>query len=175
MSDCHSYLSDEGQDKKKERGVVFVSKDKNYVQLTEKTIATFSIGNGILSSDLRCIKFITANPVSNAFLKREKGKLPYSVFKATSNDIRFVKSLFKGRAPTVFFTYPTYVTKVIKFDPNLVKLYNRRGDNIEPLFMAFSISDRTHVYNAVVNTMKSNGFELIENGQNFNLVWTGYT
>ena len=43
-----------------------------------------------------------------------------------------------------------------------VKVYNRRSEAIEPLFMAFFISDRTHVYNAVVNTMKSNGFELLE-------------
>jgi len=40
--------------------------------------------------------------------------------------------------------------------------------------MAFMVSDRTHVYNAVVNTMKSAGFEQIEAGQDFNLIWTGY-
>lgn len=41
--------------------------------------------------------------------------------------------------------------------------------------MAFYISDRTHIYNAVVNTMKSNGFDLLEKNQDFNLIWTGYT
>lgn len=41
--------------------------------------------------------------------------------------------------------------------------------------MSFHSSDRTHVYNAVVNTMKNGGFELLERPSNFNLIWTGYT
>jgi hypothetical protein len=116
----------------------------------------------MISSELKCIKFISDNPVSAAFLKREKGRLPYSVFKSTLPEIRFIKSLFKGRAPTVFFIYPNYVNKAISVNQENVKVYNRRGDKIEPLFMSFVISDRTHVYNAVVNTMKTNGFELLE-------------
>jgi len=56
----------------------------------------------------------------------------------------------------------------------LVKSYSRRGD-IEYLFMSFLISERTHIYNAVVNTMKTGGFELLEAGEDYNLIWTGYT
>jgi len=57
----------------------------------------------------------------------------------------------------------------------MVKSYDRRKDaSIEGLFMSFYISDRTHIYNAVVNTMKSGGFEQIERGNDFNLIWTGY-
>ena len=41
--------------------------------------------------------------------------------------------------------------------------------------MAFLNSDRTHIYNAVVNTMKNGGFEMLERGDDFNLLWTGYT
>jgi len=41
--------------------------------------------------------------------------------------------------------------------------------------MSFVNSDRTHVYNAVVNTMKHGGFEMLERGDDFNLIWTGYT
>ena len=54
-------------------------------------------------------QFILKNPVSAAFLRREKGRLPYSVFKATATEIKFIKSEFKGRPPTAFFSYPTYV------------------------------------------------------------------
>jgi len=57
----------------------------------------------------------------------------------------------------------------------LVRIYDRRNDpQIEKLFMSFVVSDRTHVYNAVVNTMKSAGFEQLESGNDFNLIWTGY-
>ena len=41
--------------------------------------------------------------------------------------------------------------------------------------MSFLISERTHIYNAVVNTMKSSGFDLLESGDDYNLMWTGYT
>ena len=119
-------------------------------------------------------RFIIANPVSAAFLRREKGRLPYSVFKATSPDVKFIKSEFKGRPPTAFFTYPSYVTMPQAYSTDLVKSYSRRGD-IEYLYMSFLISERTHIYNAVVNTMKTAGFDLLEFGEEFNLIWTGYT
>jgi hypothetical protein len=86
-----------------------------------------------------------------------------------------VKSSFKGRPPTVFFSYPSYVNlKHSLEDSELIKVYERRGD-IEYLFFSFISSDRTHIYNAVVNTMKNGGFEMMEKGDDFNLIWTGYT
>ncbi len=87
----------------------------------------------------------------------------------------FVKSSFKSRAPTVFFSYPSYVTaKHPQENSLLIKEYDRR-QQIEVLFFSFLNSDRTHIYNAVVNTCKHNGFEMLERGENFNLIWTGYT
>jgi len=118
--------------------------------------------------------FIADNPVSAAFLRREKGKLPYSVFKSTADEVRFIKSAFRGRPPTVFFPYPTYVQAKQDMDADMIKSYPRRGE-IEYLFMSFLNSDRTHIYNAVVNTMKNGGFEMLEAGEEFNLLWTGYT
>lgn len=113
--------------------------------------------------------------MSQAFLKREKGRLPYSVFKASSEFVKFIKSKFKGRPPTVFFSYPSYVNQKHQLeDSDLIKVYERRGD-IEYLFFSFISSDRTHIYNAVVNTMKNGGFEMLEKGDDFNLIWTGYT
>ena len=44
-----------------------------------------------------------------------------------------------------------------------IQSFDRRG-KIELLFPSFLISDRTHIYNAVVNTMKNGGFEMIERG-----------
>jgi hypothetical protein len=86
-----------------------VDNGRNYTMLTSDVLLSFSLANGMISSDLKCMRFITDYPVSSSFLKREKGRLPYSVFKATGNDVRFVKPLFKKRAPTVFFLYPSYV------------------------------------------------------------------
>ena len=47
--------------------------------------------------------------MSSAFLKREKGRLPYSVFKPTADTVKFIKSQYPDRPPTVFFSYPSYV------------------------------------------------------------------
>ncbi len=41
--------------------------------------------------------------------------------------------------------------------------------------MAFRINDSTHIYNAVVNSFKNAGFQLIENSPYWNVLWTGYT
>jgi tubulin polyglutamylase TTLL4 len=176
---CFSYDSGDYNSQSSQRNAKYKYSDSGpgYVQFTVRALSSFAVGNGMISSELKCVKFITDNPVSSAFLKREKGRLPYSVFKATQAEVRFIKSLFKGRAPTVFCIYPNYVNKAISVSQENVKTYNRRSESIEPLFMSFVISDRTHVYNAVVNTMKSNGFELLERGEceDFNLMWTGYT
>lgn len=50
------------------------------------------------------------------FVRREKGKLPYSVFKPHSNEINYLKSVFAGRPKTVFFPYPVYINKQRKCD-----------------------------------------------------------
>ena len=123
-------------------------------------------------------RFIEENPVSQAFLKREKGRLPYSVFKPTAEVVRFIKSKYNGRPPTILFAYPSYVNARHPIeetaDEDILKVYDRRTQ-IEVLFFSFLNSDRTHIYNAVVNTMKNGGFEMLERGEDFNLIWTGYT
>jgi hypothetical protein len=43
--------------------------------------------------------------------------------------------------------------------------------------MSFKINENTHIYNAVVNSCKNAGLNLLENSASdmFNLFWTGYT
>jgi hypothetical protein len=109
--------------------------------------------------------------MSAAFIKKEKGKLPYSVFKASSESLFFIKSVFDKRPPTAFFPYPKY-TKM-KRDSDRIRRYKK--EDVEYLFMAFKISDSTHIYNAVVNTFKTGGFEMLEESKRWNCVWNGYT
>lgn len=104
-------------------------------------------------------------------MKREKGKLPYSMFKGVSNDVFFYSSLFENRPSTAFFPYPRYTKEVSNM--SRVKKYQRT--DLEHLFFSFKIADTTHIYNALCNTMTSSGYTLVENNPFFNLVWTGYT
>lgn len=115
--------------------------------------------------------FIDKNPINPVFIKREKARLPYSVFKPHSQHVYFLKSIFVNRPPTAFFPYPNYVH--LERTADRVRKYNR--DEIEYLFMAFKIADTTHIYNAVVNTCKNAGFNMVEgNNAYFNMQWTGY-
>lgn len=112
------------------------------------------------------------NPLSELFIKKEKARLPYSVFKPAADEYVFLKSVFQNRPPTAFFPYPSYV-KVERHSKRLKTL--KRTEN-ETIFMSFKITDNTHIYNAVVNSCKCAGFTMLEyNSQVFNLQWTGYT
>ena len=44
---------------------------------------------------------------------------------------------------------------------------------MEYLFMSFQIN-KTCIYNAFVNTVKNAGLEMLEKGNNFNILWTSY-
>ncbi len=55
--------------------------------------------------------FLVNNPLCQAFIKKEKGRLPYSVFKPHSEKVYFLKSIFDKRPPTAFFPYPKYTKK----------------------------------------------------------------
>jgi hypothetical protein len=72
--------------------------------------------------------------------------------------VPFLKSIFENRPPTAFFQYPVYVKNEKKC--NRIRKYKR--EEVEYLFMAFKISDSTHIYNAVVNSCKTAGFAMLE-------------
>ena len=102
--------------------------------------------------------FLQNNPINPNFIRREKARLPYSVFKPHNKDVYFLKSIYEGRPPTAFFPYPGYV-KIDRVS-NRVRTYNR--EDVEYLFMSFKIWDTTHIYNAVVNSCKHAGFTMVE-------------
>jgi hypothetical protein len=49
------------------------------------------------------------NPLSQLFIKKEKARLPYTVFKPAADEYTFLMSIFENRPPTAFFPYPSYV------------------------------------------------------------------
>ena len=112
------------------------------------------------------------NPVNKTFLRREKGRLPYSVFKPSNNLQPFLKSIYEGRPPVVFFQYPPYVG--IERTSERLRVYKR--DEVENLFMSFRINDSTYIFNAIVNSCKTAGMTMLEAGENhFNIQFNGIT
>ena len=103
-------------------------------------------------------RFLAKNPLNMQFIRREKGKLPYSVFKPHAQETTFLKSIFENRPPTAFFQYPSYV----KFEKKCDRIRKYKREEVENLYMSFKILDNTHIYNAVVNTCKYAGLILIE-------------
>ena len=98
--------------------------------------------------------------MNQQFLRREKGRLPYSVFKPHAELTTFLKSIFENRPPTAFFPYPSYV----KIERKCERIRRYKREEVENLFMAFKICDNTHIYNAVVNSCKGAGFTMIDGG-----------
>ena len=80
---------------------------------------------------LKVETFMLNNPINPNFIRREKARLPYSVFKPHSDEVYFLKSIYEGLPPTAFFPYPNYVH--IERVSNRVRTYNR--EDIEYLFM----------------------------------------
>jgi len=91
-------------------------------------------------------------------MRRERTKLPYSVFKPHAPEVNFLKSIFENRPPTVFFPYPNYVKIERKCDR--IRKYMR--DQVETLFLSFKIADSTHIYNALVNSCKNAGLVMVD-------------
>lgn len=95
-------------------------------------------------------RFLHEHPLNIVFIRKEKGKLPYSVFKPHALKVNFIKSIFEGRQSTLFFPYPSYVRSDRKCD----RIREMQSDEVEPYFMSFKVADNTHIYNAVVNSCK---------------------
>lgn len=140
-------------------------------QLTEQQINTFRETRPLHEFiESKVDLYLQENPLNLMFIKREKGRLPYSVFKPHAQESTFLESIFEGRQATAFFQYPAYVKIERKCDR--IRKYKR--EEVETLFMAFKIADNTHIYNAVVNSCKCAGWNMLENSDLFNLQWTGY-
>lgn len=139
-----------------------VNDEADAMRVTAETLAELRSEQAQLSMNDQIIRkvgaFMQRNPVNPTFIRREKGRLPYSVFKPHSNEVPFIKSIFEGRPPTAFFQYPTYVRQ----ERNCDRIRHYKREEVEYLFMAFKINDNTHIYNAVVNSCKCAGFAMLE-------------
>ena len=109
-------------------------------------------------AELKVENFIENNPLNLVFIRREKARLPYSMFKPHAQNIYFLKSIYSNRPPTAFFPYPSYVQLERQSDRVLAYPI----EDIETLFMSFRIAETTHIYNAVVNSCKNAGFKVAE-------------
>ena len=112
---------------------------------------------------MKVSNFIENNPLNQVFIRREKARLPYSVFKPHAEEVQFLKSIYNGRPPTAFFPYPAYCR--LERTSDRVRKYSR--NEVEVLFMAFKISDTTHIYNAVVNSCKNAGLNMVEGNNTY--------
>ena len=62
--------------------------------------------NGGINAMEKVQNFLVNNPLCQTFIKKEKGRLPYSVFKPHCEKVFFLKSVYDKRPPTAFFPYP---------------------------------------------------------------------
>ena len=111
-------------------------------------------------------------PTFKKHIKRGK-KVPGSVRKPTSNILKLLKSPFPQRPETLFFNYPKYVGQnKLGAESDRLKTVNQEQMINHP--MIFKIADGTNIYNSLVNSCKTNGMILIDEGDDWNLLWAGF-
>ena len=109
--------------------------------------------------------------VSTAYIESvyrgQQSKL-YMLLKPYNYDIILKISKFPNRNKTVFFQYPEYCEEF----RNEINIEKRTQNDIASNYLSFSISDTSVFYPCVIKSLKFNGFR-IENGSNWNILWTG--
>lgn len=113
-------------------------------------------------------------PVFKKHIKRGK-KVPGTVRKPTSNIIRLLKSPFPKRPDTLFLNYPAYVEEDkfgLDFEDRIQTLTQEQMINCP---MIFRINDNCNIYNSLVNSCKNAGMILVDEGYDWNLLWSNYT
>ena len=96
--------------------------EENNVKLTPTKLKNV---HEIKNSDEKVELYMSQNPIDTSVVRKDKGKLPYSVFKATADKVTFIQSIYKKRPPTIFFHYPKYVGVAKEVQEKRLRSYNR--------------------------------------------------
>ncbi|CDW86808.1 tubulin-tyrosine ligase family protein [Stylonychia lemnae] len=126
-------------------------------------------------------------------LKKDR-KIPNSVYKPHSEEVFIVVSSFFSNSSSGFqrilFPYPKYCQRTDTapsflqidhpqlYDPKyyMIKVYAQSELKKNKLQLGFKMTDSTHIYNSVVNTMKNAGVRIVApNTSKWNVTWTGIT
>lgn len=96
------------------------------------------------------------------FLRREPNQL-----------VTLIKSPFPNREPFLFFPYAPFLKMQRKLPKDYSRIIQYTQEQLKPyLTLGFKVSETTHIYNCVVNSLKMAGFKHVQNS-NWNVCWTG--
>ena len=104
------------------------------------------------------------------------GLTPKEIFllRPPNNTIILNYGPIPGRPPTIFFSYPPFLKIQRPYNKQRIQMVTQA--QLQPHSqLTFRISDQTHTYNCVVNTMKTAGFTLVDHGNgplSWNMLWT---
>ena len=100
--------------------------------------------------------------IRDEYLRREPNQL-----------VTLIKSPFPNREPFLFFPYAPFLKMQRKLPKDYSRIIQFTQDQLKPyLTLGFKVSESTHTYNCVVNSLKMAGFKHVTNG-NWNVCWTG--
>lgn len=98
------------------------------------TLSKLRMIDNPLTMSQKVVNFLRDNPMRQTFLRKQRGRLPYSVFRPHAQQVCFLKSIFSKRPPTVYFPYPKYC-KIVRDPGERLRTYDI--EEVEQLFMAF--------------------------------------
>lgn len=136
--------------------------------------------------------------VANQMLLRKDRKIPHSVFKAHAEEVVLLLSQVYGQSeqPRVVFTYPKYCLRndqapsFLSTENRILALENNPAcpKNVQIIRMSqgdmkkghmtlgFKMTETTHIYNSVVNSLKTAGCRIVGPASaKWNVMWTGVT
>lgn len=95
------------------------------------------------------------------------------LLKPPSNTIILNYGPIPGRPPTIFFSYPAFLKIQRPYQKDRIQMITQ--DQLQPYSqLTFRITN-THIYNCVVNALKTAGFHMVTTGNgptSWNILWT---
>jgi len=131
-------------------------------------------------------------------LQKKDRKIPHSVFKPHSDAVVLLHSVQYSNSdlPKVIFAYPKYCmrndsapsflsveNKLLNFEgginsPKFLQIIRLNQSDMKggSMTLGFKMTETTHIYNSVVNSLKTAGFRIVgPNSPKWNVLWTGVT
>lgn len=131
-------------------------------------------------------------------LQKKDRKIPHSVFKPHSDTVVLLHSTqySNNDLPNVIFAYPKYClrndsapsfltveNKILNIEsgingPKFLQIIRLSQSDMKgsSMTLGFKMTETTHIYNSVVNSLKTAGFRIVgPNSPKWNVLWTGVT
>ena len=115
----------------------------------------------------------TKDPALMTDKERKRANRDEFLHRPPNQIVTLIKSQFPTREPVVFFPYAPFLGQQRQLPNEQTRIVQYHQDHLKPYkSLVFKVSESTHIYNCVVNSLKMAGFRYMQ-GAGSNIIWTG--